>query len=58
MNQNEDGDNCRSLWQGEGNHFVVLILCRIVPCLERQLSLHVLLLSKHVTPNLEELDQQ
>jgi hypothetical protein len=47
--QNEDGDNYKSLWQGESNHFLVLVLCRIVFSLERQLSLHVLSLSKHVT---------
>jgi len=33
-NKNEDGDNYKSLWQGESNHFLVLVLCKIVFSLE------------------------
>jgi hypothetical protein len=55
-NENEDGNNHKSLWQGEWNHFLAFVLCKIVPYLERQLSLHVLSLLKHVTPNLYKSD--
>jgi hypothetical protein len=33
-------------------------LCRIMSCLERELLLHALPLTKHVTPNMYKLDQQ
>jgi hypothetical protein len=29
-NQNEDGDNCRSLLQGEWYHLLVFVVCKIV----------------------------
>ncbi len=58
MSQNKDGENHRSLWQGEWNHLLAFILCRIMSCLEQQLLLHALSLTKHVVPNLYELDQQ
>jgi hypothetical protein len=34
--QNKDGNNRRSLWQGELNHLLAFALCKIVPCLEQQ----------------------
>ncbi len=34
-NRNKDGDKCRSLWQGEWNHFLTFILWRIMPYFER-----------------------
>jgi len=58
MSQNKDGNNHRSLWQGEWNQLLTLVLCKIVFCLEQQLLLHALSLSKHITPNLYKLDQQ
>ncbi len=30
-NQNKDGDKYKSLWQGEWNHFMAFILCKIMP---------------------------
>jgi hypothetical protein len=57
-NQNEDGNNHRSLWQGEWNQLLAFVLCKIVFCLEQQLLLHALSLSKHAAPNLYRLDQQ
>jgi hypothetical protein len=58
MNQNEDGDNHRSIWQGEWNHLLAFVLCRIVPYFEQYVLLHALSSSKHVTPNLYKLDWQ
>ncbi len=46
------------LWQGEWNYLQTFALCRIVPCFEWQLLLHVLSFSKHIAPNLYELDWQ
>jgi hypothetical protein len=57
-NFKKDGNNYRSPWQEEWNYLLVLILCKIMFCLERQLLLHVLSLLKHVMPNLDESDCQ
>jgi hypothetical protein len=44
---------------GNGNdHFLALTLCKIIPCIEWQMSLHALSSSKHITLNLYKLDQQ
>ncbi len=58
MNQNEDVNNYRSLWQKEWYHLLTFILCRIASCFEWQLSLHVMSSSKHIAPNLYESNQQ